>query len=232
MHALLLANGQFPRRPELRQALRNAPLLICCDGDYNRLVHSRIFRESASPQVRKSDDSHSIPPIHVVGDLDSLSPSLIQRQPLHARFVQVTEQETNDLCKAIRYALSLQVTSIDILGATGLREDHTIGNIAHLPEFAQMPTANGRPLQVRMLTDYGFFTPVVGSATLTSFPGQQVSVFSLTPQVPVTYKGLQYPLKSKPLLSWWQGTLNCALGNSFTVTSASGLLIVYQTWKT
>ena len=46
--------------------------------------------------------------------------------------VHVTEQETNDLNKAFRYCLANGWTDIVILGATGKREDHTLGNIGLL----------------------------------------------------------------------------------------------------
>ena len=78
-----------------------------------------------------------------------------------------------------------------------------------------------------MVSDYGIFRPVLGRVTLDTFPGQQVSLFSLTPDTPVSVEGLRYPISGRPLRQWWEGTLNEALGDRFTVDG--GLLIVYQT---
>ena len=46
-----------------------------------------------------------------------------------------TEQETNDLSKAFRYCLKRGWKKLFILGATGKREDHTMGNISLLSDY-------------------------------------------------------------------------------------------------
>jgi len=63
-----------------------------------------------------------------------------------------------------------------IVGATGKREDHTLGNISLLADY--MKTA-----KVVMVTDYGIFTPMQGITEFTSHKGQQVSLFrSIAPR--------------------------------------------------
>ncbi|MBR4177695.1 MAG: hypothetical protein IKQ53_09865, partial [Bacteroidales bacterium] len=90
--------------------------------------------------------------------------------------------------------------------------------------------ASGKPLIVRMYTDYGFFTPIAATATLPSFAGQQVSLFSLDESLKVSTEGLKYPISSRQLHLWWEATLNEALGESFTITlDGKGILLVYQT---
>ena len=44
-------------------------------------------------------------------------------------FVRVAEQETNDLDKAIRLCRERGWGDLVVVGATGLREDHAIGNV-------------------------------------------------------------------------------------------------------
>ena len=42
--------------------------------------------------------------------------------------------------------------------------------------------------------------------------------------------GLRWPIRNRRLTAWWQGTLNEATGNNFTVTlSADARIIVYRT---
>lgn len=220
MKAFILANGSFPRRDALRRALLRAPLLICCDGAYQRLVDDGLFAD-ASP----------LPDIHVVGDGDSLARTQRDPAPLAATFVDTyTDQETNDLTKAVHYAISLGATQLFILGATGLREDHTLGNIGLLPTYAALTTADQQPVSVRMYTDFGLFTPLRATATLPSFAGQQVSLFVMQGSPLLTVQGLKYPITQRRITQLWEATLNEALGDQFTVElDGPGTLLVYQT---
>ncbi len=228
--AIILSNGVFPHRSEALNALLQIPLLICCDGACNKLVASSLF---AHASVK--------PEVHVIGDGDSMNDEIRKNPPFPITFVDgYDDQETNDLTKAVKYALSLDVTHLIILGATGLREDHTLGNISLLGQYVSMKTVSGRVLNVRIYSDYGFFTPLTETTTLPSFPRQQVSLFSLTPDTVLSTDGLKYPILRRQLHWWWEATLNEAIGTSFTVTienksesscdtAQRNVVIVYQT---
>ncbi len=108
-----------------------------------------------------------------------------------------------------------------ILGATGLREDHTLGNISLLAEYCKRTKAI-------MLTDNGVFEAFTGSVTLASSPGQQISIFSVNSATAVTSTGLRYPLQKLVLDNWWKGTLNEASGERFTLDFSGGPLIVFR----
>lgn len=222
MKAIVLANGVFPKRDEALRAMQQVPVLVCCDGAYNKLVASGVFSHSAQ-----------LPDIHVVGDGDSLTEEMRRSAPLPAKFVDgFTEQETNDLTKSVEYAISIGVERVLILGATGLREDHTLGNISLLAQYMSMRTLSGKPLQVRIYSDYGYFTPIKGTAELESFKGQQVSLFSLDQQAAVSTEGLKYPIQERCLRYWWEATLNEALGEKFKITlPPDAEMIVYQTHR-
>ena len=139
-------------------------------------------------------------PSAIVGDLDSI----------------------NDLTKAVRFAHASGYRKILILGATGLREDHTLGNISLLTDFAPLFEV------VEMLSDYGRFIPVLRTTTLPCTPGQQISIFSMYPCGEITTEGLRWPITRRRLTSWWQGSLNEALGTEFTLTlSPDARLIIY-----
>jgi thiamine pyrophosphokinase len=79
-----------------------------------------------------------------------------------------------------------------------------------------------------MLTDYGVFTPITGSSTFESFKGQQISIFSLTPETLFTTRNLRYPLNQRALTSWWQGSLNEASGNSFEIEIDHGKALIFR----
>lgn len=124
------------------------------------------------------------------------------------------------LQKTVTWCINKGYNDLVILGATGKREDHTIGNISLLAEYIRIA-------RVMMVTDTGYFVPVDRSITLQSFPGQQISLFSIDINTEITSSGLKYPLKKFRISNWWQATLNEAVGESFNLEFTNGRLIVY-----
>ena len=199
--AVILANGVFPTHAIPLGVLRSAPHVVCCDGSIIHWPDADV----------------------VVGDGDSI-PSQYR-----SRLARITEQEDNDLTKATRYCLDHYHSSISnhsrlrlaYLGATGMREDHTLGNIALMMRYYRQ--MNIEPL---MLTDYGWFVAAEGRQTFDSFAGQQVSIFSFN-TTRLTSEGLRWSAYSYEEL--WQGTLNESLGARFTL-DADGCYLVYRTY--
>jgi thiamine pyrophosphokinase len=197
---VILANGSFPFHEIPVAFLRNASRIICCDGAAQSLIE------------------YGIEPFAIVGDCDSLDPGISEK--FNDRIFIDSEQETNDLTKAVKWCSGKGFVDITIIGATGKREDHTLGNISLLLEYARI-------VNVYMVTDYGIFYPVFESCSFKSFPGQQVSFFSISPETEITSSGLLYPLKKRKLKNWWEATLNEAAGNSFSLVFESGEVIVF-----
>jgi thiamine pyrophosphokinase len=199
---IILADGAFPTHTRPLACLREARQVVCCDGAAQKLLD--FGRE----------------PDYIVGDLDSLSPALAGKYA--DRLYHSPDQETNDQTKAVRFCAAHGARKITILGATGLREDHTLGNISLLADYAAMLP------EVEMMTDYGVFSVLLRPTTLTSYPGQQISLFALDGSAAVSTAGLKYPLDGHSLASWWQGTLNEALGDTFSLTFEQGRWIVFR----
>ena len=200
MKTVILANGQYPSHPMPVRYLEEADLIVCCDGAAEKLV------------------AHGMEPGIITGDLDSVSPELKRRYK--SILVTDADQETNDLTKAVRWCVSQGIKEVAILGATGLREDHTLGNIALLADY-------NNDIKAIMLTDTGSFRVFNGTVTIDLFPGQQVSLFSLDPDLAVTSSGLRYPLNNLRLYGWWRGTLSEATGTTFSIEFNIGQVIVF-----
>jgi thiamine pyrophosphokinase len=196
----ILANGKFPDHPVPLGYLLNARRVICCDGAADSLL------------------DFGLEPFAIVGDCDSVNKKIAERY--NDRLFRDTDQETNDLTKAVKWSSERGFNSIVILGATGKREDHTLGNISLLTEYAGFT-------EVRMVTDAGFFFPVLKSCKIDSEKGQPVSVFSIDPANEITSSGLKYKLVKKKLANWWEATLNESEGRSFTLEFEGGPLIVF-----
>ena len=198
---VILADGSYPEHEIPLGYLKNSGRIICCDGSAEILVKKGFIPEA------------------IVGDLDSVNREISEKYS--DRLFRDNDQDTNDLTKAVKWCINKGYTDIVILGATGKREDHTIGNISLLAEYA-------KETDVVMVTDTGIFSPHLKSSHFPSFPGQQISVFSINPETEITSAGLKYALKKKKLKNWWQATLNEATGDSFDLSFTKGPLIVYQ----
>lgn len=185
---VILASGSFPMTGGPLKRLMDADVLICCDGAVEELLSRRK-------------------PDYIVGDMDSISKNNLQK---FSRIVhKISEQETNDLTKAFNLAYSLIKSernpfTLTILGATGKREDHTIGNISLLLEYGlKVP-------EISMVSDYGTFIPVYDSISVMVKKGCPVSIFSNDSSLRITSRGLAYPTANVVFDSWWKATLNLA----------------------
>ena len=210
-HIVILAAGDFPTHPVPLRALREADLVVCCDSAYCQFS---IFNSQFSI------------PFVVIGDGDSLSEA--DKRALGDRWIQVDEQDYNDLHKAMSWAANrypLSTTHYTLLGATGRREDHTLGNISYLVTFGEEYPG----IDLEMLTDHGRFTAFRGCRRFDTFPRQQVSVFSMDPGQPVSGSGLKWPLDGMCIRRWWQATLNEALADSVELRS-EGWLVLFRTY--
>ena len=194
--AIILANGDYPFADVPVQLLKEAPYVVCCDGGANEYIE-----KGYTPDI-------------IIGDGDSLSE---ENRRLYADLIHHNpDQETNDQTKAIQFLLSQGKKRIAIVGATGKREDHTIGNISLLMEYMRMG------VEVCRYTDYGVFVPCKDTCVFECRPGQQVSIFNFTAKG-LKSKGLAYPIYD--FTSWWQGTLNRCTDASFTIEAEGEYLV-------
>ena len=191
--AIIIANGQFPTHEVPLRVLRQASYVVCCDGAISHFPMADV----------------------IVGDGDSVP------EEYRDLLVQIHEQDDNDLTKATRYCIKQGYRKLAYLGATGLREDHTLGNIGLLMRYYSQMGVDGT-----MFTDHGIFTPAYGNRTFRSKKGQQISIFNFGCKR-LESEGLRW--NSYAYDEWWQGTLNEAIGDSFSFR-ADGYYMVYQTY--
>ena len=194
--AVIVAGGEFPTAPQPLEILQGAQYVVCCDGAADRYI--------ATGRV----------PDAIVGDGDSIS---AENRGKFAQLLHIiAEQESNDQTKAVRFLMEHGKRRIAIVGATGRREDHTIGNISLLIEYARAGC------DVCSFTDHGVFIPCNGTTTHKCRKGQQVSIFSITAKE-MSAEGLLYPIYD--FNNWWQGTLNECTGEEFTIKAKGEYLL-------
>lgn len=200
--AVVLGAGNYPQHCIPLALMRQCTRVVCCDG-------------AAGEYIRTEGRL----PWRIVGDGDSI-PAELKAQCRDILFLEA-EQETNDQTKATRLLRSEGITRIAYLGATGKREDHTIGNIALLLTYQRMG------LDVRMYTDHGIFL-LPGTEdgrqriTFTAPVGTAVSVWNFGAKN-LNSTGLQYRLYDFDQL--WQGTLNRTLLPQCTIEADGNFLV-------
>lgn len=199
---VIIANGRFPTHPIPLSCIEKASYIVCSDGAANEFIE-----KGGNPDA-------------IVGDCDSIS---IKNREHYADIIYPDkDQETNDLTKSIHFCLERGKKEIVIVGGTGKREDHTIGNISLLADYISV-------VNVIMVTDWGVFTPIISTTEFNSYKGEKVSIFSIDP-IELTTENLKYPINEKVLTNWWEGSLNVSLADSFRIHT-TGRTIIYQAYK-
>lgn len=196
---VIICDGRFPKSEYPRYLIRTADFIICCDGALQKFLRASVsvFGEKRLPDV-------------VVGDMDSLSPALRRR---HSDIiVQIDEQEHNDQTKAFRWALENVpgISQIYILGATGEREDHTIGNVSLLMEYARTYDLEGMGIGVEMISDHATIFAATDTFEMDCGEGRRVSIFSPDNSLRIRSEGLEWPTDEVIFDNWWKATLNRA----------------------
>lgn len=195
----IICDGAFPKTEFPRHLIRTADFIICCDGALRKFLrHSRsIFGEERTPDL-------------VIGDMDTLSEKMQARYS--SLIVKVEEQEHNDQTKAVRWAISnvKDLEHIYILGATGKRVDHTIGNASLLMEYTRMFDLEGLGINIEMVSDTGTAFAVNDTLEMDCGFGRQVSIFSPDNSLKIKSTGLEYPTDEVVFDNWWKATLNKA----------------------
>ena len=205
-HTVILADGEPPSHPVPLQIFRTAEKVVACDGAWR-----------ASLSLGRIPDA-------VVGDGDSLgSGDIAELGRLGVPVFRDPEQDTNDLCKAFRHvARSGMPGRIFILGATGKREDHAIGNIFHLLDLASVNP------DVSIVTDSGVFESVLPPGKAWNDAGavdSPISVFASHPDASMESEGLKWPLRGVRFDTLWRGTLNRIVSSGFSVSTDRPALV-------
>ena len=200
---LIVANGEFPTNEIAIKQIKECNSIMACDGATNTLIN-----RGYKPDI-------------IIGDLDSISS---ENKVYHSdKIIEVKDQNQNDLRKAIDYAIIRKIKDIRIIGATGKREDHTIGNIFCLSKY--------HAVNIKIFTNTGFFTTINSNKKIKSFKGQQISIFSLDDTIKIESKNLKYNFNKKTLNDLFSGTLNESLYDFFELKISHGELLIFQTYN-
>lgn len=200
MKALIMCNGEAPSEKLLQNEVNNADLIVGADGGGNIL-----FNLGVTPDA-------------IVGDLDSF----YSFDESSVEVINISDQETNDLEKALNYVLSKGARKCVILGAFGKRIDHSLKNLSVLHSFQEEFE------QIYFRDDYQDVL-LITSPYRNSFPvGTTISIIPFAGEIRlIKTKGLKYPLKEESLkIGVRDGTSNITEAEEIEITFEKGHLLL------
>jgi thiamine pyrophosphokinase len=205
-HALIICNGPLPAKSVLQSLTADAALVICADGGANRAL-----RRGLKPHV-------------IIGDFDSLAPDTAAAFP-GVQIIQVPDQYSTDLEKALDYALSQKVSSAVVVGATGRRPDHTVANFSILAKYHQR-------LDLMLVDSYCRIRLIDHDITLQLPMGMTISLMPLGLCQGITTTGLAYPLSDESLQPGVrEGLSNRVVASPVRIQVRDGLLLLFEVLK-
>ena len=199
MRCIIIGNGSYDNFFDIKPD----DFVICADGGYNYAV------------------KFNITPDCIIGDMDSVKTDISGKETV----VYPREKDYTDGELAVRLAIEKGFGNIVLLGMTGSRLDHTIGNIFLLRMICKSGLSGF--LADRKNTVY--YTD--GSISLSSVKGKTISLMPLGGDLlNVSNNGLYYPLRGETLLfGSTRGISNVAVSDDIKISFDSGEAAVIVT---
>ena len=110
--------------------------------------------------------------------------------------------------------------NINILGATGKREDHTISNFAIMADYVDK-------LNLLSVTDYHEIQAISKYLEFNCLPKSTVSIITISGKPIVSTEGLYYPLKNEPFQNSGKGISNISKEEKFNLKVYGGVVLVF-----
>lgn len=199
---LIICDGHLPEKFWIETECKRHDYVVACDGAGNMLIDLNLL-----PNV-------------VIGDLDSFDWSLKTES---IQIICDTDQETNDLEKALQFVLNKGYQRVTIIGALGKRIDHTLKNLSVLMRFDEhFP-------KLILKDEFGISFMARNKVEVKAEIGTTVSLVPMSGEVEgITTKGLKYSLHSESLANGKRdGTSNEMLETTAEIEVLSGKLLLF-----
>jgi len=195
----LVANGEILLDHKIHPLLKNHAIIIAVDGGL------------------KHCDRMGITPNMIVGDLDSVTPELLEKYRLVPLHRYPIKKDETDIELAVKEALKLNPSSVTLFGVLGKRTDHTLSNLF---------LASRYPDLMKIQTEWETIFFVNRQRFITCFPGQVVSIFPLgSPTQGVTTQGLEWDVKDAVFDQNFMSQSNVCLSDEFKISLKEGTLM-------
>ena len=207
MRAAIICNGSITDYELCRQRLQNVDAVICADGGTRHTYHMGIL-----PDV-------------IIGDLDSSQGQYIEyyKEKNIPVIKYSSDKDKTDTHICLEYAME-RFDDIILLGATGSRLDHTLGNISIL----RLAADQGK--KAAILDDNNEIYVVKDRISLNGRKEDILSLIPLSTKVEgIELTGVYYPLKDAVMeIGNPYGVSNRFFDDAIELTIQSGYLIVMK----
>lgn len=171
----------------------------------------------------------------IVGDFDSVSSKVYGFYHSNPNVEMITLnpiKDDTDTEFAIRTAIKKGTTSITLLGGTGSRLDHVLGNIELLGIALDHQAMDGSKVQMDIVDPHNRISMIDSSVELKKEEcfGSYVSLLPVTPEVcGLSLTGFKYPLKNHDLKKFSSlGISNEIVESVATIEFTEGILLVIE----
>lgn len=206
MKSVIISGGEAPSYELVKKELENSYYLICADSGANCLYKYGLY-----PDI-------------ILGDLDSIDKSALHHFEINKtdiiRFKR--EKDFTDTYAAVKKAVELGCNEIVLLGCTGSRIDHILGNIGILLECLKLKVC-------AVMKDEHNTISIINNST--NIQGKKGDIFSLIPYGEniegLNIIGAKYPLENYLLeVGSGLGVSNEFLEEEVKITFTKGTLMV------
>ena len=208
--AALFVNGEFEKNDRLIKQINQSELIVAVDGGLQHVMASGF-----TPHV-------------IIGDLDSINSTDLENfEQTGVDIIKFpVQKDETDLELAVDYVLNLGFEEIFILGATGGRIDHFLGN------FLLFSNPKYQQYKISILTKNSEIFYCKTYQPLTGAKGDMVSLIPISEVVlGIKTTGLMYPLNNEDLIRWKsRGISNQMLDHKALIEFESGLLLCVHTF--
>ncbi len=208
MKCVIIAGGHLTPSERIKTILNQTETIICADSGARHLRSLGLL-----PHV-------------LIGDFDSIDPDDLaffrSHNVLEKKYPARKDQTDSEICVA--WAAEHHASDITMLGATGSRLDHTLGNLFLLKKMADLN------IRARIIDAHNDIYLVHDVLSLDGAPGDLLSILPLTRQASgITLTGLEYPAVDATFeMGRTIGISNCFAAAKVTITVKNGLLAVIK----
>ena len=201
---LLVANGTWPRDEIWQPLVTEAKRIIACDGAAMKCAEMGVKVDA------------------IIGDMDSIDAAYLEtlKKEQSTLLVPRTDQTTNDLVKAMYWAIEQGAEHLDLMAVEGGDSGHQFASMMALCEVPFQSQIHTNTSTVELLQN--------GVYTNASLPrGTVFSLFAIGEVKGVTIKGSEWDLSSVELLPSTRGLHNATASDTLEITWNSGTVLLF-----